>query len=156
MIHSIRKKRKRRPERTPDQIIPRIHRGDVFRVGVPKVRQHGHEEQEGAYAEEGAADDRHDPVHRGARRPAEPEEADGDEERADKGGLQADFGAEETLGVELWFDVFVVVDKEGDHDDERPYEDAEEGKTLGSERETVNLDEDYRKAFEREVEQSVD
>ena len=156
VIHGVCKKRKRRPDRTPHQVVARKHRGDVFRVCVPEVRKHGHEEQESAHAEEGATNDRHYPVDRGAGGPPEPEEADGDEEGADEGGLEAEFGAEEPLLVELRFDVFVVVEEEGDHDDEGSDEDAEEGETLGSEREIVYPDEDYREAFEPEVEQSVD
>ena len=156
VVHGVCEKRKRRPNRTPHQVVARIHRGDVFRVRVTEVREHGHEEQKGTHAEEGATDDGHDPVDRGARGPAEPEEADGDEEGADEGGLEADFGAEEPLLVELRFDVFVVVEEEGDHDDEGPDEDAEEGETFGPEREIVYPDEDYREAFEPEVEQSVD
>ena len=54
----------------------------------------------------------------GARRPAEPEEADGDQEGADEGGLETDFGAKQTLIVELRFNVSVFLNEEGDHDDE--------------------------------------
>lgn len=156
VIHGIRKKGKRCPERTPDQVIPRVHRGDVFRVGVSEVRQHGHEEQEGAHAEEGAADDGHNPVDRGARGPAEPEEADGDEKGAHEGRLEANFGAELTAIIELRFDVLVIVDEEGDHDNEGTQEDAEEGETFGSRREAVDPNKDYREALEPKVEQSVD
>ena len=133
VIHGVCEKRERRPEGTPDQIVPRIHRGNVFGVGVPEVRQDGHEHEEGAHAEECAADDGHDPVDGGTRGPAEPEQADGDQEGADEGRLEADFGAEETLVVELRFDVFVVVEEEGDHDDKRSEEDAEEGEAFGPE-----------------------
>ncbi len=156
MIHGIRKERECRPDRTPHQVVARVHRGDVFRVGVAEVREHGHEEQERAHAEEGAADDGHDPVDRGARGPAEPEEADGDEEAADEGGLEADFGAEETLFVELRLNVFVVVEEEGEHDDEGADEDPEEGEAFGAEREVIDFDEDDGEALEPEVEESVD
>lgn len=156
VIHGIRKERKRSSERTPDQIIPCVNRGDVFWVGISEIRQHGHEEQEGAHAEEGAADNGHNPVDRGARGPAEPEEADGDEKGANEGRLEADFGAELTALIELRFDVLVIVEKEGDHDDEGTQEDAEEGETFGSGREAVDPNEDYWEALEPEVEQSVD
>ena len=130
MIHGVCEERKGRPERTPHQVVTRKDRGDVFRVGVAEVAEHGDEEHVGAHGEEGAPDDGHDPVDRRARRPAEPEEADGDEEGADEGGLEADFGLDAALGVELRFDVAVVVDEEGDEDDEDADEDAEEGETL--------------------------
>lgn len=93
MIHGVREQRKRRPERTPHQIVPRKHTGDVFRIRVPEVRQDGHEEQKCAHAEEGTANDRHDPMHARTRRPSEPEETDWYEEGADEGWLQAHLGA---------------------------------------------------------------
>ena len=156
VIHGVGEERKRRPERTPHQVVARVHGRDVLRVRVTEVGQHGHEEQEGAHAEEGAADDGHDPVDGRAGRPAEPEEADGDEEGADEGGLEADFGAEEAPLVELRFDVSVVVEEEGDHDDEGAQEDAEEGQAFGPEGEVVDFDEDDGEALEPEVEESVD
>ena len=45
-----------------------------------------YEEEESAGAEEGGADDGHDPVDAGPRAPAEPEKADGEEKRGDHGG----------------------------------------------------------------------
>ena len=48
----------------------------------------------------------------GAGAPAEPEEADGDEEGADHGGREALFGFELAASVELGFDVFVEVVEE--------------------------------------------
>ena len=156
MVHGVREERERGPERTPHQVVARIGRGDVFGVGVAEVSEHGHEEQEGAHAEECAANNRHDPVDVGAARPAEPEHTDGDEEGAEEGGLEADLGAEEALLVELWFDVLVVVKEEGDHDDEGAEEDAEEGETLGAEGEAVDVDENDGEGLKPEVEEAVD
>ena len=156
VIHGVCEKGKGGPEGTPHQVVAGEHRGDVFGIGVAEVAEHGHEEQEGAHAEEGAADDGHDPVDRRAGGPAEPEEADGDEEGADEGGLEADFGPEEPALVELRFHVSVVEEEEGDHDDDGSDEDADEGETLGPEREVVDVDEDDGEALEPEIEQSVD
>ena len=156
MIHRIREQRKRRPERTPHQIIARKHAGDIFRIRIPKVRQHGHKEQESAHAEERTANDGHDPMHTRTRRPAEPEEADGDEEGAHEGRLQADLRAQLALRVELGFDVAAVVVEEGDHGDEGADEDADEGETFGAEGEVVGGDEDDGEGFEPEVEEAVD
>lgn len=156
MVHRIREQRKRRPERTPHQIIPRKHAGDILRIRIPQVRQHGHEEQKRAHAEERTADDGHDPMHARPRRPAEPEEADGDEEGADEGRLQADLGPQLALGVELRFHVAVIVVEKGNHGDDGADEDADEGETLGAEGEAVDADEDDGKGFEPEVEEAVD
>ncbi len=152
VIHGVREERKRRPDRTPHQVVARKHGRDVLGVRIAEVGEHGHEEQEAAHAEEGAADDWHDPVDRGAGRPAEPEEADGDEEGADEGGLEADFGPQLAPVVELRFDVLAVVVEERDHDDEGSDEDAEEGETFGPEREMVDVDEDDGETLEPEVE----
>ena len=156
VIHGVCEEREGGPEGTPHEVVAGVDGGEVFGVGVAEVAEDGHEEQEGAHAEEGAADDGHDPVERGAGGPAEPEEADGDEEGADEGGLEADFGPEEPPVVELRFDVSVVVEEEGDHDDEGADEDAEEGEALGPEREVVDVNEDDGEALEPEIEQSVD
>ena len=93
---------------------------------------------------------------RGARGPAEPEEADGDEEGADERGLEADFGPEATVVAELRFDVAVVVVEEGEHDGAGADEDAEEGEAFGAEGEAVGVDEDEGEALEPEVEEAVD
>ena len=156
MIHGVCEERERGPEGTPHEVVAGEDGGDVFRVGVAEVAEDSEEEEEGAHAEEGAADDGHDPVDRGAGGPAEPEEADGDEEGADEGGLQAEFGAEEALVVELRFEVAVEVVEEGDDDDEASDGDAEEGEALTLEREAVHVDEYDGEALEPEIEQSVD
>lgn len=49
---------------------------------------------------------------RRARRPAEPEQAHRNEEGADHGGLQANFGSQFAVLVELGLDEFVAVVEE--------------------------------------------
>ena len=44
------------------------------------------------HAEDGAAENRHDPVHRAVRRPSEPEQARGDEDGAGDGGREPILG----------------------------------------------------------------
>ncbi len=78
-------------------------------------------------------------MNRGASRPSEPEEADGDQEGAEHGGLKADFGTQTTVGVELGFDVFVGVPEEGGHDYEGAQEDTQEGETFGAKGEMVDV-----------------
>lgn len=155
-IHGIRKQRKRSPKRRPHQIIARIHRSDILRVRVAEVRQHRHEEQERADAEEGAADDGHDLMHGRARRPPEPEQADGDAEGADESRGEAVLGFEVAGGVEEGFHVLVDVPEEGRHDGEGAEEDAEEGEAGGARGEMVDGDEDEGEGFEPEVEESLD
>ena len=79
---------------------------------------------------------------RRARCPAEPEQADGNEEGADHGGLQADFGSEFTVLVELGLDEFVAVVEEGYQDNDGTDEDAEECEAFETLGEVVDLAED--------------
>ena len=93
---------------------------------------------------------------RRARRPAEPEQADGNEEGANHSGLQADFGSEFAVLVELGLDEFVAVVEEGYQDDEGSEEDAEECKAFEALGEVVDLGEDDGEGLEPEVEETVD
>lgn len=155
-IHGIRKQRKPGPKRGAHQIVARVHRSDILWVRVAKVRQHGYEEQERADAEKSAAGDGHEPMHGRARRPPEPEQADGDAEGADEGWGEAVLGFEVAGGAEEGFHVLVDVPEEGRHDGEGADEDAEEGEPGGARGEVVDGDEDEGERFEPEVEESVD
>ena len=93
---------------------------------------------------------------RRARRPAEPEEADGQEEGAQHRGLQTDLGAEFSVLVEFGLDEFIAVVEEWWDDDEGAEEDAEEGEAFETLGEMVDLAEDDGERFEPEVEQAVD
>lgn len=63
-------------------------------------------------------------MHGRARRPPEPEQADGDAEGADEGRGEAVLGFEVAGGVEEGFHVLVDVPEEGRHDGEGAEEDA--------------------------------
>lgn len=94
-------------------------------------------------------------MNRRARRPAEPEQADGNEERADHSGLQTDLGPEFAVLVELGLDEFVGVVIKGHQDDDGTDEDAEEGQTFETLGEVVDLAEDDGEGLEPEVEKAV-
>lgn len=94
-------------------------------------------------------------MNRRARRPAEPEQADRDEEGAHHGGLQTDFGPEFSVLVELGLDVLVKVVEKGYHDDESTHEDAEEGKAFDALGEVVDLAEDDGEGLEPKVEETI-
>ena len=63
--------------------------------------------------EETTANDGHDPVHTSASGPAEPEQAQRDEEGADEGGGETVLGLDLAVLVELRFHVFMDVPEEG-------------------------------------------
>lgn len=88
--------------------------------------------------------------------PAEPEEADGDGEAADKGGGEALFGAEVAIGVEPGLEIVVHPGVEGGDGEEGADEDADEREALLAEGEAVDVDEDDGKGLEPDVEQAVD
>ena len=92
---------------TAHEIISGEHRGCVVGIRIAEVVEDGVEQQERADREPSGADDGHDPMDVGARRPAEPEQADGDAEAADKGGGEAEFGFELAVRVEVRFGVVV-------------------------------------------------
>lgn len=94
-------------------------------------------------------------MNRRARRPAEPEQADGDEERADHGGLQTNLGPEFAVLVELGLDELVAVVEKGNHDDEGTDEDAEEGEPFEALGEVIDLAKDDGEGLEPEVEETV-
>ena len=94
-------------------------------------------------------------MNRRARRPAEPEQADGKEERADHSGLQTKLGSEFAILVELGLDEFVAVVEKGYHDNNGTDEDAEEGEAFEALREVVDLAKDDREGLEPKVEQTV-
>ena len=154
-VHGVREERKRRPEPGPHQIVACINGRHILWVRIAQVAKDGHEEQERAYREEGCADDGHDPMNRRARRPAEPEQADGDEERPDHGRLETNFGPEFAILIELGLDEDVIVVEKGDQDDEGTEEDAEEGQAFEALGEVVDIDEDDWERLEPEVEETV-
>ena len=92
---------------------------------------------------------------RRARRPAEPEEANGQEEGAEHRGLQTDLGPEFAVLVEFGLDEFVAVVEEWGDDDEGAEENAEEGEAFEALGEMVDLAEDDGERFEPKVEQTV-
>ena len=94
-------------------------------------------------------------MNRRARRPAEPEQADGKEERADHGGLQTNLGPEFAIVVELGLDEFVAVVEKGYQDNKGTDEDAEEGEAFETLREVVDLAKDDGEGLEPKVEQTV-
>ena len=155
VVHRCSEQRKCRTEGRPHEVVSGVHRGHVFWIRVAQVGEDGHEEEECAHGEEGAADDGHDPVDRAPRGPAEPEQADRDEERAEKCRRQSQFGPDVTIFVELWLDVLVCIPKERGHDDESPDEDAEECEALDAEVEAVDSDEDDREGLEPAVQQGI-
>lgn len=91
-----------------------------------------------------------------ARRPAEPEEADGDAEGADEGRREAVLWFDLAFGIEFRFHVLVDVPEKRTHGQKGAYEDAEEGEALLLEGELVDTDEDDGEGFEPEVEERVD
>ena len=94
-------------------------------------------------------------MNRHARRPAEPEQADGKEECADHSRLQTKLGSEFAILVELGLDEFVAVVEKGYHDNNGTDEDAEEGEAFEALREVVDLAKDDREGLEPKVEQTV-
>ena len=92
-----------------------------------------------------------------ARRPTEPEQAEGDEECADESWGEAFFGANLTgLRVEFRFHVFVDVPEEWGDGDQCAKEDAYESEAGFSSRKMVDALEDYGEGFEPEVKNGVD
>lgn len=92
---------------------------------------------------------------RRARRPAEPEQAGGDEERADHSGLQTDLGPEFAICVELGLDESIAVVVKGHQDDQGADEDAEEGEAFEALGEVVDIAEDDGEGLEPEVEETI-
>ena len=156
VVHSGSKERKRCPERGTHEVVTRVDGRDVARIRVSKVAEHGHEEQKGAHGEEGGANNGHDPVDRGARRPPEPEEADRYQKGAEEGGREAQLRPDVAGLVELRLCVGVRVPEEGAHDDEGSDEDAEEGEALAAKIETVDAAKDDGERFEPAVHQGID
>lgn len=94
-------------------------------------------------------------MNRCARRPAEPEQADGNEERADHRGLETDLGPEFAILVELGLDEFVAVVEKGPQNDEGPDEDAKKSETFEAMGEVVDLAEDDGEGLEPEVKETI-
>ena len=69
--HGVGEQGKAGAEGGAHEVVAGVDGGDVRRVGVAEVGEHGHEEQEDAGREEDGADDGDDPVHRGAGGPGE-------------------------------------------------------------------------------------
>lgn len=94
-------------------------------------------------------------MNRLARRPAEPEQADGDEECADHSGLQTNLRPQFPIMVELGLDEPVAVVEKGNHDDEGTHENAEEGEAFEALGEVVDLAENDGEGLEPKVEETV-
>ncbi|KAB8437333.1 hypothetical protein FH972_025013 [Carpinus fangiana] len=127
-------------------------------VRVDHVVDERHEEQQEADADRDAADDGHDPVHRRARRPANPEETNGEERPADAGERQAavllDTGPRFALRLGLAQErVPPEVDDAGEDGTDA---NAEEGEALLAEREAVDGWEDDGEGLEKDVHNGVD
>ena len=92
---------------------------------------------------------------RRARRPAEPEEANGQEEGAEHRGLQTDLGSEFAVLIEFGLNEFVAVVEKWWDNDKGTEEDAKEGEALETLGEMVDLAEDNGERLEPKVEQTV-
>ena len=64
-------------------------------------------------------------------------------------GLQAGFRAEFTVFVKLGFDFACSRSRRRDHDDDGADEDAEEAEAFGTEKEVVDLEEDWKDSNQR-------
>ena len=94
-IHLDREQREDRPEDISQQGVARQRGRAVQRpVYVDRIQQGGHEDQDVAAREGHRCDDADHEVHVASRRPREPEEADGQEDGADHGRVEAVFGCD--------------------------------------------------------------
>jgi len=109
-------------------------------------------------AEHGRSDNGSDPVNVGVRRPAEDEEADGDEEGTADGGRQAELGLAAADGARVALEAGdeavanVVPEGVGGRGEEHADEDAHEGEADLPEIEAVDVAEDEGEGAEEEIE----
>ncbi|KAJ8608654.1 hypothetical protein MRB53_039538 [Persea americana] len=155
VVHRRREQRERGAEAGPHEVVAGEHGRRFRRVRVREVVEHSIEEQDGADAEKGRADDGDDPVCpyssayavRGTRHiplstPPEEEETDCDARTADDGGRQTALRLDLAFLVELRLLHFIQVPEVWRDGDDCADEDADEGETFGAEGEAVKLHKD--------------
>ena len=151
LIHRRREQRKPSPKRRPHEIVPRQHTRRVLRIRIREIIQHGVEEQKRPDGKPPRSNNRHDPMDVRARRPAEPEQADGDAKSADERRGQPFLGLEFAVFVELRLHHFVEIVEERGDDEGGAEEDADEGEAFFAKVELVDPREDDGEGFEPDV-----